>query len=389
MNPLLEQLNLYPFEKLRNLLENIKANPSLEEINLTMGEPMHEVPKFIPNILTDHYVKLSKYPTTMGTDKVREVCSNWLKDRYSVVVDSKREVLPVNGSREALFSFTQSILDTENKETYVVVPNPFYQIYEGAAILAGAKIAYANAYVPRYIPKWNEIEPNIWKKTQLVFVCTPGNPTGAVMNLQDWAELFELQKKYGFTIASDECYSEIYFSEKPLGVLQAAQKLDLDFCKKIMFTSLSKRSNLPGLRSGFVAGDANLIRHFLKYRTYHGSAMSTLVQEVSIAAWQDESHVKNNRALYQEKFSHIIPMLKREYEITEPDASFYLWLKVNDDLEFTRNLYQKHSVKVLPGSYLARETSFGNPGKNRVRIALVAPLEKCVEAVNRILDYKG
>ncbi|MCV2509323.1 MAG: aminotransferase class I/II-fold pyridoxal phosphate-dependent enzyme, partial [Neisseriaceae bacterium] len=321
-NPLLNELNPYPFEKLRNLLGDIKANPNLEEINLTIGEPMHAVPEFIPQILADQYLKLSKYPTTTGTDEFREVCSNWLKDRYAVTVDAKQQILSVNGSREALFSFAQSMLDTQDKETYVVVPNPFYQIYEGAAILAGAKVAYANTYAPRYIPKWDEIEPDVWEKTQLVFVCTPGNPTGAVMNLQDWAALFELQKKYDFTIASDECYSEIYFLEKPLGILQAAQVLNLDFSKKIMFTSLSKRSNLPGLRSGFVAGDADLISHFLKYRTYHGSATSGLVQEVSIAAWQDESHVENNRALYQEKFEKVMPILKQKYEVTTPDASF-------------------------------------------------------------------
>lgn len=393
MNPYLALLQPYPFARLRAAMDGIAPFAGLSPIALHIGEPKHSMPAVLTDALTTHLNKLSAYPSTAGLPELRQVCANWLQQRYpDVTVDAQTQILPVLGSREALFSFVQTVIDTAADESPVVVsPNPFYQIYEGAALLAGARVAFVNCSAPRFMPQWQNIDESTWSHVQLVFVCSPGNPSGAVMGLEDWAALFALQDRYGFVIASDECYSEIYFDTAPIGVLQAAVALHRSFSNIVMFTSLSKRSNAPGLRSGFVAGDAHLLADFLLYRTYHGSAMSLPVQYASMAAWQDEEHVANNRRLYCEKFAQVLPILARSFEVTKPDASFYIWLKVpgGDDLAFTRKLWAEAAVSVLPGRFLARDTAFGNPGTGYVRIALVAPLAECVTAAQRMVALFG
>lgn len=392
MNTLLNQLKPYPFARLREAMQGISAPEGLETVPLHIGEPKHPTPKVITDALTASLHELEKYPLTAGLPELRQACANWLKRRYDgLTLNPDTEILPVLGSREALFSFVQTVLNpvSDGLKPVIVSPNPFYQIYEGATLLGGGEIHFANCPTPSFNPDWRSIYEEVWKRTKLVFVCSPNNPSGSVLDLDGWKEVFDLQDKYGFIIASDECYSEIYFDgNKPLGCLQAAAQLGRSRQKLLMFTSLSKRSNVPGLRSGFVAGDAELLKNFLLYRTYHGSAMSIPVQRASIAAWDDEQHVIDNRRMYQEKFERVIPILQQVFDVKLPDASFYIWLKVpdGDDLAFARNLWQKAAIQVLPGRFLARDTEQGNPGEGYVRIALVADVATCVKAAETIVS---
>ena len=396
MNPLLASLQPYPFERLRQLFAGVTPPAQLKPISLGIGEPKHATPEFIKTALIQSLdTALSGYPATVGELRMREACANWLKRRYAVDVNPATQILPVNGSREALFALAQAVLDPTQPGAYVVSPNPFYQIYEGATLLGSAQPFYvANAPENDFSADWDAVPESVWEHTQLVFVCSPGNPTGKVMPLQEWKKLFELSEKYGFVIASDECYSEIYFrDEPPLGGLEAAHQLGYkEFKRLISFTSLSKRSNVPGLRSGFVAGDAAIIKDFLLYRTYHGCAMSGLVQAASIAAWNDEAHVIENRNMYRTKFAQVTPVLADVMDVKLPDASFYLWAGVpsawnNSDTDFARELYAAEHVTVLPGSYIGRTANGNNPGQGRVRMALVAETEECLEAANRIARF--
>ena len=391
MNSLMQQLNPYPFARLRALMQDINPPESVQPVMLHIGEPKHATPQVIQDALVNNLSGLAKYPASKGIPELRAACSAWLKRRYQLDVDAETQILPVNGSREALFAFVQVVLDAQSDVKPVVIsPNPFYQIYEGATLLAGGEVVYVNCNAPDFMPAWQDIDEATWQRTQLVFVCSPGNPSGAVMQLEDWQQLFALQDQYGFVIASDECYSEIYFGDDaPLGSLQAASKLGRSWDDLVMFTSLSKRSNVPGLRSGFVAGDAKWMAAFLEYRTYHGSAMGLPIQHASIAAWDDEEHVRLNQALYQQKFDLFVSALQAAYEVSIPDASFYVWLKVpnGDDVAFTQRLWQTQGVQVLPGRLLARDTEHGNPGQGYVRIALVATVEECAEAAERLLTF--
>ncbi|WP_312567765.1 succinyldiaminopimelate transaminase [Comamonas sp.] len=395
MNPLLQHLQPYPFERLRQLFAGVTPPAPLRHISLGIGEPRHATPDFIQSSLTNNLSGLANYPATAGDVRLRQACSDWLQRRYGITVDAATQVLPVNGSREALFSFAQTIIDPSQPGATVLCPNPFYQIYEGAALLAGAQPYFvASDPVRNFAVDWDSVPADVWAKTQLMYVCSPGNPTGAVMPLQEWKKLFELSDRYGFVIASDECYSEIYFrDEAPLGGLEAAVQLGRhDFRNLVAFTSLSKRSNVPGLRSGFVAGDAQLLKSFLLYRTYHGGAMGLPIQHASIAAWSDEAHVVHNRALYKEKFAAVMPILEPVMDVRLPDAGFYLWPRIPDALgmsetEFARELFAQSHVTVLPGSYLARNVHRYNPGAQRVRLALVAETAECVEAAQRIADF--
>ncbi|XXQ68681.1 succinyldiaminopimelate transaminase [Neisseriaceae bacterium B1] len=392
MNNRLDLLQPYPFARLREAMQGIESPKDLKVIPLQIGEPKHPTPKVITDALTAHLDELSKYPLTLGLSELRQACANWMARRYDgLTLNPETEILPVLGSREALFSFVQTVLDgTQKPQPVVISPNPFYQIYEGATLLAGGEIVYANTVAPRFLPDWASVSEDEWQRAALVFVCSPDNPTGSVMQREDWQQLFELQDKYGFIIASDECYSEIYFGDnKPIGCLQAARELGRGLDGLVMFTSLSKRSNVPGLRSGFVAGDAALLKPFLLYRTYHGSAMSLPVQHASIAAWNDEAHVVDNRLKYQEKFEKVLPILRQAFEVSQPEASFYIWLKIpdGDDLRFTQELFRHTAVQVLPGRFFARDTAHGNPGKGYVRIALVDELEQCVEAAERMVKW--
>ena len=391
MNPLLNQLQPYPFARLREAMRDWTTPAGLQPVHLQIGEPKHATPKIITDALAASLAELSKYPLTAGLPELRQACANWAARRYQgVELNPDTEILPVLGSREALFSFVQALLNpvSDGLKPVVVSPNPFYQIYEGAALLGGGEIRFANCPAPSFKPDWHSIGKNLWRRTQLVFVCSPNNPSGSVLQLDDWKELFDLQDKYGFTIASDECYSEIYFDgEKPIGGLEAAHKLGRGNKGLVMFTSLSKRSSVPGLRSGFVAGDAEILSRFLLYRTYHGSALGIPVQHASIAAWNDEQHVVENRRLYQEKFDRVLPILQQAFDIKRPDASFYIWLKVpgGDDLAFAKKLWQEAAIQVLPGRFLARDTEYGNPGEGYVRIALVADVDTCVKAAETIV----
>jgi len=395
MNPRLSLLQPYPFERLRQLFASVVPSPEHRPIHLGIGEPRHATPGLIRQVLTDHLDDLACYPATAGSIDLRTTCAAWLQRRYGVQVNPATQLLPINGSREALFAFAQTVVDGSCTGAVVVCPNPFYQIYEGAALLAGAQPYYVASDATRnFAADWASVPQAVWQHTQLVFVCSPGNPAGAVIPLSEWQTLFELSERYGFVIASDECYSEIYFDDAhpPLGCLQAAQQLGRDWRNLMMFTSLSKRSNVPGLRSGFVAGDANLIQHFLLYRTYHGSAMSGAVQAASQAAWADETHVEHNRALYREKFAQVTPMLAGVMDVALPDAGFYLWAGVPahlgmDDCAFAQALLAQYNVTVLPGSYLARHVAGHNPGAGRVRMALVAETHDCVEAAQRIVQF--
>jgi N-succinyldiaminopimelate aminotransferase len=393
MNPLLQRLHPYPFERWRALTQDIRPPQHLKPINLGIGEPKHATPALVEEALCRSLPALSGYPATAGDPALRQACAAWLQRRYGVQLDPLTQVLPVNGSREALFAFAQVVIDPTRPGATVVCPNPFYQIYEGAALLAGAQTAFANSDPKRnFAADWSSIDDATWARTQLLFVCSPGNPTGAVMPLSEWQRLFELSDRHGFVIASDECYSEIYFGdEAPLGGLEAALKLGrTDLRRLVAFTSLSKRSNVPGMRSGFVAGDASLIKPFLLYRTYHGSAMGGMVQAASIAAWNDEAHVVANRDLYRTKFAQVTPRLARVLDVALPDAGFYLWAAVpgGDDIAWAQGLLAQYNVTVLPGSLLARTAQGHNPGAGRVRMALVASVAECLEAADRIVSYQ-
>ncbi|MGE0496821.1 MAG: succinyldiaminopimelate transaminase [Ramlibacter sp.] len=398
MNPLLARLQPYPFERLRKLFAGVTPNPALRPISLGIGEPKHATPEFIKQALNaamyDPASDLAAYPPTAGTPALRAAFTGWLARRYALTLDPATQVLPVNGSREALFAFAQMVIDPSaaGGHPVVVCPNPFYQIYEGAALLAGAEPYYAPSDPARnFAVDWDSVPEAIWQRTQLVFVCSPGNPTGAVMPQDEWNKLLALSERHGFVIASDECYSEIYFrDEPPLSGLEAATRWGrADFRNLVSFTSLSKRSNVPGLRSGFVAGDAQLLKQFLLYRTYHGSAMSPVVQAASIAAWGDEAHVVDNRDQYRAKFAQVTPVLAGALDVALPDAGFYLWAGIagGDDAAFARDLLAQYNVTVLPGSYLAREASGVNPGAGRIRMALVAETAECLEAAQRIVQF--
>ena len=373
MNPLLDRLQPYPFEKLRALIGGHTPNPALKPINLSIGEPKHPTPKLVKDALAASLDGLAVYPATVGSPELRQAIAGWLERRYGIPPpDPEAQVLPVNGTREALFAFAQTVLAPGDR---VVCPNPFYQIYEGAALLAGATPIYG--------------EPESWQGVKLLYVCSPANPTGKVIGLEDWRRLFELSDRHGFVIASDECYSEIYFDQPPMGSLEAAAKLDRSGFKNLVaFSSLSKRSNCPGMRSGFAAGDAALMKKFLLYRTYHGSAMSLSIQKASIAAWGDEKHVSENRRLYAEKFKAVFPLIRQPLRTRMPDGGFYLWIETpGDDADFARRLHHQYNVLVIPGSFLARDAAGGNPGRNHIRVALVAPVAECVEAAQRLMKF--
>jgi N-succinyldiaminopimelate aminotransferase len=395
VNPLLDKLQPYPFEKLKQLFAGITPNPAYKAISLGIGEPKHPTPAFIKQALTDNLSGLASYPTTAGSDTLRAAIADWLQRRYDLpALNPATQILPVNGSREALFALAQAVINP-SPTALVVCPNPFYQIYEGAAYLAGATPYFVNSDPTRnFAPDFQTVPAEVWPHVQLLFICSPGNPTGAVLSLEDWQALFALSDRYGFVIAADECYSEIYFNaHAPLGALQAAHLLGrTGYPRLITFSSLSKRSNVPGMRSGFVAGDADIMKKFLLYRTYHGSAMSPTIQQASIAAWNDEQHVIDNRTKYLAKFSQITPMLAQVLDVALPDAGFYLWARVDQhtaisDVDFARRLYAEYNVTVLPGSYLAREAHGINPGRNRIRMALVAELDECLEAARRIVAF--
>ncbi|MHB0925645.1 MAG: succinyldiaminopimelate transaminase [Gallionellaceae bacterium] len=391
MNPDLNRLQPYPFQKLAALFREVTPNQDYRAISLSIGEPKHATPQFIRDALTANLDGLANYPTTAGSDALRNAIANWLAARYGIPLpDARTQVLPVNGSREALFAFAQTVIDRTKNNPAVVCPNPFYQIYEGAALLAGATPHFLNT-LPQdnYALNFAQLPEAVWQRAQLVYVCSPGNPTGHVMPLEEWQALFEMSDRYGFVIASDECYSEIYFDTPPLGALQAAQQLGRsDYRNLVVFSSLSKRSNVPGMRSGFVAGDAAIIAKFTLYRTYHGSAMNPAIQAASIAAWNDEAHVAENRRLYAEKFARVLEILKPLLPVAPPDAGFYLWIRTPiADTAFAQALYRDYNVTVLPGSYLARTAQGVNPGENFVRLALVANMEETVEGARRIAEF--
>jgi len=397
VNPRLAHLQPYPFEKLRALFEGVAPPAGLAPIRLSIGEPQHATPGLILDALTRNLGGLANYPTTQGSETLRRAIATWLCSRYGLgKVDPGSQVLPVNGSREALFAFAQAVIDGSRPGARVVCPNPFYQIYEGAALLAGAQPLFLNQSPDNgFACDFAGLPEATWRDVQLVYVCSPGNPTGKVMDLEEWRTLFELSDRHGFVIASDECYSEIYFGEasRPLGGLEAAWTLGrTDLRNMVTFSSLSKRSNVPGMRSGFVAGDASILKQFLLYRTYHGCAMSPAVQAASAVAWGDEAHVAENRRLYREKFARITPMVADCLDVALPDAGFYLWARVDrrtglSDTDFARRLLAEYNVTVLPGSFLARETEGGNPGAGFVRIALVAEPAECLEAASRIVQF--
>jgi len=390
VNPNLDLLHPYPFQKLRDLFRGVTPNPDYSPINLSIGEPKHATPDFIRRTLAENLDGLANYPTTQGSDALRQAIGAWIERRYGIPpLDPNTQILPVNGSREALFAFAQAVIDTSKPQPVIICPNPFYQIYEGAALLAGATPYFLNTTPENsYAMDFSSVPEEIWRRTQLVYACSPGNPTGKVMDIEEWSHLFDLSDKYGFTIASDECYSELYPNEHvpPLGALQVAHQLGgEDYGRLVVFNSLSKRSNVPGMRSGFVAGCESILEKFLLYRTYHGCAMNPAVQAASAAAWNDEAHVEENRRLYREKFATVTPLLQQALKVEEPDASFYLWAQTPvSDTEFAKALYRDYNVTLLPGSFLAREAHGLNPGMNFVRIALVAPLAQCVEAAERI-----
>ena len=398
MNPRLARLHPYPFERWRELSQGITPNPAYSPISLGIGEPKHATPALIEAALVQALPALSVYPSTAGDPALRQAIAAWVQRRYGVAVNPGTQLLPVNGSREALFALAQTVLDPSKPGATVVCPNPFYQIYEGAALLGGAQTVFVASDPQRnFAADWGAVDDATWARTQLLYVCSPGNPTGAVMPLSEWQQLFELSERHGFVIASDECYSEIYFGDQPpLGCLQAAMALGRgDFKNLVALTSLSKRSNVPGLRSGFVASDADVIKAFLLYRTYHGSAMGGMVQRASIAAWGDEAHVAANRALYRAKFAQVTPLLAEVLDVALPDAAFYLWAGIPerlraagiDDISFAQGLLAQYNVQVLPGSLLAREVNGVNPGAGRIRMALVAPADDCLEAARRIVLF--
>ena len=396
MNPDLERLQAYPFERLNQLKAGLKPVDKAP-VFLSIGEPKHPTPAFIAQALIEAMDGLAAYPATRGTDALRECMATWLIQRYQLKsLNPATEVLPVNGTREALFAFAQAMIDSTAKRPQVLMPNPFYQIYEGAALLAGAEPVFLNLEAEKgFIPDFDAVSSEQWQDCQLLYVCTPGNPTGAVIPEKVLQTLINKAEQYDFIIASDECYSEIYQDEAnpPVGLLQAASNMgNDDFKHCVVFNSLSKRSNVPGLRAGLVAGDAKLIKAFLHYRTYHGCAMALPTQVAAAAAWGDEAHVKDNRDQYRQKYQLAKDILNPVLPVDIPPASFYLWLKTPiDEQAFAAQLFEQENITVLPGSYLSRDTATGNPGKNRVRIALVAPVDACRDALNRLaaLDYQA
>lgn len=394
MNPALDQLQPYPFEKLRELLGSVQPAADKRPIALSIGEPKHRSPEFVGKALTDNLDKLAVYPTTLGLPELRQSIATWCERRFGVPqgwLDAARHVLPVNGTREALFAFTQAVVD-RNAQGLVVSPNPFYQIYEGAAFLAGAEPHYLPCLEAHgFNPDFDAVPSEVWQRCQILFLCSPGNPTGALIPLDTLKKLIALADEHDFVIAADECYSELYFDEDapPPGLLSACAELGRsDFKRCVVFHSLSKRSNLPGLRSGFVAGDADILKHFLLYRTYHGCAMPVQTQLASVAAWNDEAHVRANRDMYREKFDAVLDILGPVMDVQRPDGGFYLWARTpGDDTHFTRDLFVSEHVTVVPGSYLSREVNGVNPGAGRVRMALVAPVAECIEAAERIARF--
>lgn len=393
MNPDLEKLQPYPFEKLNALKANCTPPTNLTHIALSIGEPKHPAPEFACDCIKENLSSINQYPLTKGNIALRESIARWLQNRFTLgnAIDPETQILPVNGTREALFAFAQCVIDA-NANQSVLMPNPFYQIYEGAAYLAGATPVFMNTTeTTGYLPNFDAISDEQWRRCRLIYICTPGNPTGAVIPDDKLITLIEKSQQHNFIIASDECYSEIYFEDNkaPTGLLQAAMQCgNTRFKNCVVFHSLSKRSNLPGLRSGFVAGDADIIKRFLQYRTYHGCAMPPVHQLASISAWNDEQHVQHNRELYRQKFDAVIEILKPVIDVNYPDAGFYIWLNTPiDDAEFARGLFDTQNVTVLPGSYLSRNNENINPGRHHVRMALVAPLDECIEAANRIRTY--
>jgi N-succinyldiaminopimelate aminotransferase len=394
MNPRLSALHAYPFERLARLKAGVAAPPGLKHIAMSIGEPQHAAPEFVLETLRRHLADLGSYPTTMGVPALREACAAWLTRRYVLKessVDPETMVLPVNGTREALFAFVQAAVDGAH-EPAVLMPNPFYQIYEGAALIAGARPYFLDTTAAGdFLPDLAQVPDELWQRCQVLMLCTPGNPTGAVLSLDFLKRALHLAERYDFIIASDECYADIYLDEAspPPGLLEAAEASGRSrFERCIVFHSLSKRSSLPGLRSGFVAGDPALIARFLLYRTYHGSAMPVPTQHASIAAWADDAHAAANRRLYQEKFAAVLPILAPLMDVTRPAGAFYLWPRVGiDDEDFARALFAKANITVLPGSYLGRDAGAGNPGAARVRISLVPPLASCVEAAERMREF--
>jgi len=398
MTPSLQLLQPYPFEKLAQLKQGVIPAADKAPINMSIGEPAHPTPELIEQALVAHLNGLANYPVTKGTAELRQTIAGWLARRFTLphdAINPETQVLPVSGTREALFSFAQCLIDpsqSRHGKPVVIMPNPFYQIYEGAALLAGAEPYFLNTTeATGYLPDFDSVPDAIWQRCQLIYICSPGNPSGAVLSQQSHQKLLALADKYDFVIASDECYSELYDDENlpPPGLLQSAFNLgNADFSRCIVFHSLSKRSNAPGLRSGFVAGDAKLLQPYLQYRTYHGSALPLPVQHASMAAWKDEAHVLENRRLYREKFTAFIGLLANTCRIERPPASFYVWLKTPiEDTEFARQLFARQSITVLPGSYLSRPAHGVNPGANHVRIALVASLDQCEQAAERLNSF--
>ncbi len=392
MNPRLDALHPYPFEKLRRLLAGATPPGHLEPIDLSIGEPKHATPDIVVDAMKEALGGLASYPPTKGLPELRKTMAAWISRRYGIAApDPDSQILPIQGSREALFAIAQTVVDP-SRDAIVICPNPFYQIYEGAALLAGARPWYLNADPQRgHGYDWAGIPPDVLARTQLLYVCSPGNPAGNVLGMEDWKRLFELADEHDFIIAADECYSEIHFDESnpPQGALQAAVRLGrTDFRRLVSFSSLSKRSNVPGLRSGYVAGDSAILERFLLYRTYHGSAMSLVTARASIAAWNDEAHVQENRRLYREKFDAVLPILGPVLGVERPRAAFFLWAPTPcEDTSFVRDLHAATGVTTLPGSYLAREAHGVNPGSRRIRIALVAPKEQCIAAARRIAEF--
>lgn len=393
MNPDLAKLQPYPFEKLNQLKAAVSANTALPHIALSIGEPKHSAPQFAQQAILDNIDKLENYPTTKGLPELNQTIADWLQRRFQLThIDSQQQVIPVNGTREAIFAFTQAVVDRSAANPVVVCPNPFYQIYEGASYLAGATPHFLPCLAENdFHPDFAAVPESVWHDCQLLFVCTPGNPTGATLSLEQFEQLLTLADRYDFVLASDECYSEIYVEgkEAPIGLLQACALLGRhDYRRCVVFHSLSKRSNLPGMRSGFIAGDAQLLAPFLLYRTYHGCAMSVPTQLASIAAWNDETHVAHNRALYTQKFAAVIDILAPVMPVQQTDASFYLWAETPiDEEQFAQQLFAQQHVTVLPGSYLSRTVDGINPGRRRVRMALVASVDECIEAAQRIRQF--
>ncbi len=395
MNQALKLLHPYPFEKLAKVRATVTPREDLSPISLAIGEPKHPTPAFITDALISHLHTTSNYPTTRGLDSLRAAIADWLCERFSLPTDSldiEQNIIPVSGTREALFAIAQCVVDRQQSNPLILMPNPFYQIYEGAALIAGAQAVYLNCSADNnFIPDFDEVSDEVWKDCQLLYLCSPGNPTGSVIDYACLCKLLDLADEHDFVIASDECYSEIYFddAERPVGLLEAAARSGrTNYRRCVVFHSLSKRSNAPGIRSGFVAGDANILKPFLLFRTYHGCTMPLYTQAASILAWQDETHVAENRRLYTEKFDAVLDILSPVLKVERPEAGFYLWPALPcDDIEFARGLLQEQNVTILPGSFLGREANGHNPGQARARIALVAPLDECVEAAHRIKHY--